>query len=187
MYSIILDFIYEHRRKHTTVHVYILPYWISCASEVSHKAPVFLWEVKLVQPIMSHIVQLEDCLVLAWWSLFVILCYEKPWEQLWSVANMTSLQDIIRTSWVNCNRNILSIVFIMLSHQIHVINSTPDVTMIKQQCFKMRRMGHNLDSKPPPTTCGVFLPHLAAVRHLSATLAGNQPSLGGPVVFRYFS
>lgn len=45
-------------------------------------------------------------------------------------------------------------------------------------------MCHNLDSKPPPDTCRVFL---AVVRHLPAALAGAQPSLRGPVVFRYFS
>lgn len=35
----------------------------------------------------------------------VILCYKKTWEELWSVAhvaNMTSLQAIIRTPWANC-------------------------------------------------------------------------------------
>lgn len=54
--------------------------------------------------------------------------------------------------------------------------------------ISMCRMWHNLDSKPPPHTCGgVFLPHLAMVQYLPATLAVNKPLLRGPVVFRYFS
>lgn len=40
---------------------------------------------------------------------------------------------------------------------------------------------------PGSRLLGVFSPHLAPLRHLPASLAGNQPSLGGPVVLRYFS
>lgn len=113
--------------------------------------------------------QLEDCLVLAWCSLFVILCYKKPWEQLWSVvrvANMTSSQDIIRTSWVNCNWNTLSVDFKILLHQIHVFYATVHYNGLNclmrlwLNNIRMCRMCHNLDSKPPPDTCGGVFCHI---------------------------
>lgn len=59
--------------------------------------------------------------------------------------------------------------------------------MIKQQssgcveCATIWTLNHH----QPPAEC--FSLHLAAVWHLPATLAGTQPSLRGPVVFRYFS
>ncbi len=37
------------------------------------------------------------------------------------------------------------------------------------------------------TPAELFFRHLAVVWHPPPALAGNQPSLGGPVVFRYFS
>lgn len=53
MYSITL-FMKRPRREHTRLHVYTLPYWISCASEAPCKARVFLCEVQpLTSPLRS--------------------------------------------------------------------------------------------------------------------------------------
>lgn len=85
--------------------MYILPYQISCASEVPCKAPVFLWEVKLVQPVMS----LCAAGRLLGFILAVLLLFcamRRPGNSFSSVAhvaNMISLQAIIRTPWVGCS------------------------------------------------------------------------------------
>lgn len=90
----------------------------------------------------------------------------------------------------------------MLSHQILVLKPTAGCVLrhwaarLKQHLLLRIRMCrmclkrcHNLDSthRRPPAGCCVFFPHLAVFWRLPATLAGYQPSFGGPVVFRYFS
>lgn len=124
---------------------------------------------------------------MVWWSLFVILCKRKTWEQLQSVAhvaNMTSLQDIISTSQANCNQNTLYIDFIMLSHQVHVLKLMPKYYYITLNCL-MHLHGVKIwapnCNQPQPIVIGFVLACTLA------TLAGNQPSLGSPVVLRYFN
>lgn len=93
----------------------------------------------------------------------------------------------------------------MLSHQILVLKPTAGCVLrhwaarLKQHLLLRIRMCrlclkrcHNLDSthQRPPAGCCVFFcffSHLAVFWRLPATLAGYQPSFGGPVVFRYFS
>lgn len=86
--------------------------------------------MKLVQPIMSLWLSGQ------WYGGLSL----KTMEQLWGaahVANLTSPQGVISTSWVNCNH------FIMLSHQIHVLKLNPDVLA---WC-------HSLGSKLQPAKC----------------------------------
>lgn len=92
--------------------------------------------VKLVQLIMS---------LWSSWGWYGGLSL-KTMEQLWvaaHVANLTSPQGVKSTSWVDYNQNMLSIDFILLSHQIHVLKLNPDVLA---WC-------HSLGSKLQPAKC----------------------------------
>lgn len=185
--------------------MYILPYWISCASEVPCKAPVFLWEVKL-----SAANNAPLCIWrIVWFWLgglpLLFSTIRSPGNTLlWSVAHVANTSTehyTVSTPWVNCNQTQLIIVT-MLSHQIHVLKIhatvhykalnvlkwqwlTTELVHLHIRVWTMCLQGVTIWTQnhhhQPPAECvcliwlwfGIYQP----------LLAGNQPSLGGPVFF----